>query len=79
MGGQEFSRKAIHRLHGFLPPLVAQEAVEQRILNFAVHMPALTQKTLTLKAESFEGANRGGISRIDVGFKSPELHGVERV
>jgi hypothetical protein len=34
----------------FFKPLAAQEPVEERILDFAVHVPTLTKKTFTLEA-----------------------------
>jgi hypothetical protein len=41
----------------FFQPLAAQQAVEKRVLDFAVHVPALAKKTFTLKTQSLEGAD----------------------
>ena len=38
----------------FVQPLAPQKSVEERILDFAIYVPAFTQKTFTLKSQSFE-------------------------
>ena len=60
-------------------PLVAQESVEECILDFAVYVPTFAEKTFTLKTESLQRSNRSCISWIDVGFETTQVHIFKRV
>jgi hypothetical protein len=55
-------------------PLAAEQSVEERVLELAFHVPTFTEKSFTLKAESFERANRCNIARVHVGFEPAQLH-----